>query len=94
MAKELIKLGYYLSFTGAITFKNARKAFDIIRWLPADRIMIETDSPYLTPEPFRGKRNDPSKVRIVAEKIAEIRESTFAEIAALTMENGREFFNI
>ncbi len=94
MAKELVRLGYCLSFTGAITFKNARRAHEVIRWLPQDRIMIETDSPYLTPEPFRGKRNDPSKVRLVAEKIAEIRESTLQEVAALTMKNGLEFFNI
>lgn len=94
MAKELIKLGYSLSFTGSITFANARRAAEIIKWLPPDRIMIETDSPYLTPEPYRGKRNDPSKVRCVAEKIAEIRESSFSEIAALTLKNGREFFDI
>ena len=94
MAKELIKLGYSLSFTGAVTFKNAHRAHEVIRWLPADRIMIETDSPYLTPEPFRGRRNDPGKVRLVAEKIAEIRKSTFSDIAALTMKNGREFFDI
>ncbi|MCX7615038.1 MAG: TatD family hydrolase [Clostridiales bacterium] len=94
MAKELIKLGFYLSFTGAITFKNARRSPEIIKWIPEDRIMIETDSPYMTPEPYRGKRNHPGMVRFVAEKIAEIRGSTFSEIAALTTKNGREFFHI
>lgn len=72
-AKVLVKLGWMLSFTGTITYKNARKALEVIDWLPMDRIMIETDSPYLTPEPFRGKRNDSGKVHLVAEKIAEVK---------------------
>lgn len=69
-AKVLVKLGWMLSFTGVITYKNARKALEVIEWLPMDRIMVETDSPYLTPEPFRGKRNDSGKVHLVAEAIA------------------------
>lgn len=72
-AKVLVKLEWMLSFTGTITYKNARKALEVIDWLPMDRIMIETDSPYLTPEPFRGKRNDSGKVHLVAEKIAEVK---------------------
>ena len=93
-AKVLVKMGWMLSFTGVITFKNARKALDVIRWLPLDRIMIETDSPYLTPEPFRGKRNDSGYVRFVAEKIAELKGITPEEAAHITTENGRRFFNI
>ncbi len=93
-AKELIDLGYYLSFTGVVTFKNAKKAPEILRWIPKDRYMIETDSPYMTPEPFRGKRNDPGYVRLVAEKIAEIRGESVEEVARQTMENGKRFFEI
>ncbi len=93
-AKVLVKMGWMLSFTGVITFKNARKALEVIRWLPLERIMIETDSPYLTPEPFRGKRNDSGYVRFVAEKIAELKGITPEEAARITTENGRRFFNI
>ena len=93
-AKVLVKMGWMISFTGVITFKNARKALEVIRWLPLDRIMIETDSPYLTPEPFRGKRNDSGYVRFVSEKIAELKGITPEEAARITTENGRRFFNI
>ena len=93
-AKILVKLGWILSFTGVITYKNARKALEVIEWLPMDRIMIETDSPYLTPEPFRGKRNDSAKVRYVAETIARVKGMEPEEAALLTLENGKRFFNI
>ncbi len=93
-AKVLVKMGWMLSFTGVITFKNARKALEVIRWLPLDRIMIETDSPYLTPEPHRGKRNDSSYVHFVSEKIAELKGITPEEAARITYENGKRFFNI
>lgn len=93
-ARTYVKLGWYLSFTGVITYKNAAKAPDIIRWMPMDRIMIETDSPYLAPVPHRGKRNDSSLVRFVAEKIAEIRGMDAEEVARITMENGKRFFEI
>ncbi len=93
-AKVLVKLGWMLSFTGSITFKNARKAPEIIAWLPMDRIMVETDSPYLTPVPYRGKRNDSGYVRLVAEKIAEIKGLDPEEVARITLENGRRFFRI
>ena len=93
-AKILVKMGWMLSFTGVITFKNARKALDVIRWLPMDRIMIETDSPYLTPEPFRGKRNDPGKLYRMAEKLAEIRGLTVEEIHTITTENGKRLYRI
>ena len=93
-AKVLVKLGWMLSFTGVITYKNARKALEVIDWLPMDRIMIETDSPYLTPEPFRGKRNDSGYVHLVAEAIAQVKGVPPEEVAAVTLENGRRFFGI
>ena len=93
-AKVLVKLGWMLSFTGVITYKNARKALEVIDWLPMDRIMIETDSPYLTPEPFRGKRNDSGYVHLVAEAIARVKGLDVEEVARITLENGKRFFNI
>lgn len=93
-AKTLVKLGWMLSFTGVITYKNARKALEVIQWLPMDRVMIETDSPYLTPEPFRGKRNDSGHVHLVAEAIARVKNLDPEEVAQITLENGKRFFNI
>lgn len=93
-AKILVKLGWMLSFTGVVTYKNARKSLEVIQWLPMDRIMIETDSPYLTPEPFRGKRNDSSKVYRVAETIAQVKGLAAEEVANITWENGKNFFQI
>lgn len=93
-AKTLVKLGWMLSFTGVITFKNARKSLEVIEWLPMERIMIETDSPYLTPEPFRGKRNDSGKVHLVAETIAKVKGLSMEEVASITMENGKKLFGI
>ena len=97
LAAELdlpVKLGWMLSFTGVITYKNARKALEVIEWLPMDRIMVETDSPYLTPEPFRGKRNDSGKVHLVAEAIARVKGMDPEEAARITLENGTRFFRI
>ena len=93
-AKTLVKLGWMLSFTGVITYKNARRALEVIDWLPMDRIMIETDSPYLTPEPFRGQRNDSGKVYRVAETIAAVKGLEVEETARITLENGKRFFGI
>ena len=93
-AKILVRLGWMLSFTGVITHKNARKSLEVIDWLPMDRIMIETDSPYLTPEPFRGKRNDSGYVHLVAETVAWVKGITPEEAAELTLENGKRFFKI
>ena len=93
-AKTLVKLGWMLSFTGVVTYKNARKSLEVIEWLPMDRIMIETDSPYLTPEPFRGKRKDSGKVHLVAETIARVKGLSPEEVAQITLENGKRFFNI
>lgn len=93
-AKILVKLGWMLSFTGVVTYKNARKSLEVIQWLPMDRIMIETDSPYLTPVPFRGKRNDSGKVGLVAETIAQVKGMDVEEVIRITTENGKRLFNI
>ena len=93
-AKTLVKMGWMLSFTDVVTSKNARKSLEVLEMLPMDRIMIETDSPYLTPEPFRGKRNDSSKVRYVAETIARVKGLDVDEVIRLTTENGKRFFHI
>lgn len=94
MAEELLKLGWYLGFTGAITFKNARKSLEVIEICPTDRMLIETDCPYLAPVPHRGKRSDSRMLPLVAEKIAEVKGMETEEVAGLTFENGRRFFNI
>lgn len=93
-ARTLLKMGWMLSFNGAITFKNARKAPEVIAEVPMERIMIETDSPYLTPVPYRGKRNDSTYVHLVAEKIAEIKGLTAEKVEDVTFENGKHFFGI
>ncbi len=93
-AKILLKMGYYLSFNGIVTFKNAHKAREVLATLPHDRVLIETDCPYLSPEPHRGERNDPSLVPFVAAKVAEIWGVTQEEVAHITMENGKRFYKI
>ena len=94
MARELLEMGYYLSFTGAITFKGARRALETIAMMPPERIMIETDAPYLTPVPYRGRRNDSTYVHLVAETIAQVRGMRTEQVIDLTRENGRRFFAI
>lgn len=94
LVKEALKLGYYISFAGPITFKNSKNANEIIELVPIDRMLIETDSPYLAPEPNRGKRNDSRNVRFIAEKIASVKEMLVEEIAKITFENACDLFNI
>ena len=94
MAKELIKRGWYIGFTGVVTFKNARKAVETAANIPLDRILIETDCPYMAPEPFRGHRCDPSMVPLMAAKIAEIKGVTPEEAGRITAENARRLFRI
>ena len=94
MAEELLRRGWYLGFDGPITYKNARKALGVLEICPMDRILIETDSPYLSPVPRRGKRNDSRNLPYVAEKIAEIKGCTPQEAAAASLENGRRLFKI
>ena len=94
MAEELLKLGWMLSFNGAITFKNARRAPDILRWLPLERLMLETDAPYMAPEPYRGQRCDSTMIARSAETVAQLRGLTRDEVEAVTLENGKKFFGI
>ena len=94
MARQLTNLGWYVGFTGVITFKNARRAVEAAAAVPLDRIVIETDCPYMSPEPFRGKRNDPSRVFRMAEKLAEIRGLPVEEIQKITLENGKRLYRI
>ena len=93
-AEELLKRGWYLGFDGPVTYKNARRAIEVLEICPLDRLLIETDSPYLSPVPRRGKRNDSRNLRYVVEKIAEVKGLTPEEVAASAMENGRRLFNI
>lgn len=94
MIRQALELGYYISFAGPITFKNAKNAEDCVKIVPMDRILIETDSPYLSPEPNRGKRNDSRNVKYVAQKIAEIKGLTLEEVAKITYENAMRIFEI
>lgn len=94
MAKQLIKRGWYIGFTGVLTFKNARKAIEVAANIPLDRLVLETDCPYMAPEPFRGRRNDPGKLYRMAEKLAEIRGLSVEEIHAITVENGKRLYHI
>ena len=94
MAKWLVARGWYIGFTGVLTFKNARKALEVAASIPLDRIVLETDCPYMSPEPFRGKRNDPGKLYRMAEKLAELRGLSVEEIHHITMENGRKLYRI
>ncbi len=94
MAKRLIKRGWYIGFTGVLTFKNARKAIEVAANIPLDRLVLETDCPYMAPEPFRGRRNDPGKLYRMAEKLAEIRGLTVEEIHAITVENGKRLYRM
>ena len=94
MAAELLKRGWYLGFDGPITYKNARKALEVLEMCPLDRIVIETDSPYLTPVPNRGKRNDSRQLEYVVQKIAEIKGLSADEIENISFENGKKLYGI
>ena len=94
MAKEYLKLGYYISFAGPLTFKKAPKLQEAARIVPRDRLLIETDSPYMAPEPVRGTRNEPTNVRYVGMKLAEIRGETPEEVAAYTTENAMRVYGL
>ena len=94
MAEELLKRGWYLGFDGPITYKNARKAIEVLEICPLDRLLMETDSPYLSPVPRRGKRNDSRNLRYIAEKIAEVKGLGCEEVEKISMENGRRLFNL
>lgn len=94
LIKEGLKLGFYISFAGPITFKSSKNAEEMINLVPDNRILIETDSPYLAPEPVRGTRNDCRNVKYIAEKIAKAKNISLEEVAKITMQNVRKLFNI
>ena len=93
LVKEALKLGYYISFSGNVTFKNA-KPEEVVKYVPLDKLLIETDCPYLSPEPNRGKRNTSANLKYIAEKIAEIKQITAEEVADITYQNAIRLFNI
>ncbi len=94
MARQLVNLGWYIGFTGVLTFKNARKAIETAESIPLERIVLETDCPYMAPVPFRGKRNDPGYLCYMAQKLAEIRGLSLEEIQRITTENGKRLYRI
>jgi TatD DNase family protein len=93
-AERAMELGFYISFSGIVTFNSAKDLKDVAKVVPADRMLVETDSPYLAPVPYRGKSNQPAYVREVAEAIAELRGETYEEIARQTTENFERLFNL
>ena len=93
-AKEVVKRGYYMGFTGVITFKNARKAVEVAQWAPLDKLLLETDCPYMAPEPFRGRRCDSTMLPKMAEKIAELRGLPVEQVAKITRENAARLFGL
>lgn len=94
LVKEALKLKFYISFAGPVTFKNAKNADEIIAMVPNERMLIETDSPYLSPEPLRGRRNDSRNVKYIAQKIAEVKNIAVEEVAKITYQNAEEIFKI
>ena len=94
MAKFLTKKGWYIGFTGVLTFKNARRAIEAAQAIPPERIVIETDCPYMSPEPYRGRRNDPGRLCFMADKLAQILGISPEEAQRLTMENGKRLYRI
>lgn len=94
MAHRLLALGFYISFAGPVTFKNARRSAEVMEAVPMDRILIETDCPYLSPEPFRGRRNEPAYVRFVAEKLAEMKGISVEDAGSITYRNACRIFAV
>ena len=94
VAKECVEMNFYISLGGPVTFKNARKPKEVAEVIPLEKLLIETDCPYLAPHPYRGKRNEPSYVKLVAEQIAEIKEISVDEVARVTTENAKKLFGI
>lgn len=94
MARQLVKLGWYIGFTGVLTFKNARKALEVAQSIDLSRIVLETDCPYMSPEPFRGKRNDPGKLYRMAQVLGQLRGISAEEAAGIALENGKRLYGI
>ena len=90
----MLNMGFYVSLAGVITFKNVKRPKEVAQYVPLDRLLVETDAPYLTPHPFRGKRNEPKLVRLVAEEIAQLRGISVEEVEKATTENAKRIYNI
>lgn len=94
IAKQCLDMNFYISLGGPVTFKNARRPKEVAQAVPLDRLLIETDCPYLAPHPNRGKRNEPAYVKLVAEQIASLREMSYEQLSAVTRENAKKLFGI
>lgn len=94
MAREFIKFGVMLGIGGVVTFKNSKKLVEVVKDIPLEYLLLETDSPYLSPEPYRGKQNIPNNIEIVAQKIAEIKDISVEEVLSVTSSNAKRIFNI
>jgi TatD DNase family protein len=94
MAKACMDMGFYISIPGSITFKNAEGSREIVERIPLESLLVETDAPFLTPEPFRGKRNEPSYVRYTAQKVAEIKKVSFEKVAEITTQNALRVYRL
>ncbi|MCA1066512.1 TatD family hydrolase [Rossellomorea sp. AcN35-11] len=94
IAQECVDMNFYISLGGPVTFKNAKKPKEVAKAIPLEKLLIETDCPYLAPHPYRGKRNEPSYVKLVAEQIAELKEISLEEVEKITTENAKKLFNI
>ncbi len=94
MAQEAIELGFYIGISGPVTFKNARNLPGIVAAMPQERLLVETDAPFLSPHPFRGKRNEPARVKLIAERIADLQKRPFAEMCRYLTDNTISLFNI
>ena len=94
MARQLVNMGWYIGFTGVLTFKNARKAVETAQRIPLERIVLETDCPFMAPEPYRGKRNHPGYLMQMALKLAQIREMDVEDVIRVTTENAKRLYRI
>ena len=94
MAREYLNMGLYLGIGGVVTFKNAKKLKEVVEYAPLEQLVLETDSPYLSPEPNRGKRNNSAYIRYVAEKIAEVKGITYEEVVEQTEKNARDMYRL
>ena len=94
IAQECVDMNFYISLGGPVTFKNAKKPKEVAKGIPLEKLLIETDCPYLAPHPYRGKRNEPAYVKLVAEQIADLKEVSLEEVERITTENAKKLFNI
>jgi TatD DNase family protein len=94
MAKTCLEMGFYISIPGSITYKNVERYWEIVRKIPLESLLVETDAPFLTPVPFRGKRNEPSYVRYTAQKVAEVKGVSFEKVAEATSENALRVYRL